>query len=184
MRVLLTKPDADPTSTTILVLPQLGGSTFETLAGERVDIGFVAEVRGEPLTEAVYAGANERNDEFVTAKELTADVRCLHKDLADYESGSKIGLKVDGKGDGYTLDDSEATRINRAEGLKEGDEVAIGPAVRPKTFFNAHGCAASIDGDTVRVTLDPGDRDRVERATGKTVKETMSFPLVGLEKTA
>lgn len=181
MRVLLTKPDAEPTSATILVLPQLGGSNFETLAGERVDFGFVAEVRGEPLTEAVYAGAKERDDD-TTAKELTDDVRWLHRALADYEPDSRIGLVIDPRNEGYILDDSEATRINRAEGLKEGDKVAIGPGMRPKTFFNAHGTAVSIEGDVVQVTLDPGDRDRVERGTGKTVKEPLVFPLAGLEK--
>lgn len=182
MRVLLIKPDAEPSSRSILVLPQLGGSDFETLAGERVDLGFVAEVPGEPLTEAVYAGAKERGDDDTTAKDLTDDVRWLHKALADYELGSKIGLNIDARGEGYLLDDSHATRINRAEGLKEGDEVAIGPAIRPKTFFNAHGRVVSIDGDMVQVHLDPGDRDRVERGTGKTAKETMSFPFAGLEK--
>jgi hypothetical protein len=184
MRVLLTKPGAGPTSATILVLPQLGGSTFETLAGERVEFGYLAEVRSESLTEAVYAGASERDDDLTTAKELTDDVRWLHKALADYEPGSKIGLKIDPRGQGYVLDDSEATRINRVRGLKEGDEVAIGPALRPKIFFNAHGRASSIDGDIVKVTLDPGDRDRIERATGKIVNETMSFPLAGLERIA
>ena len=64
------------------------------------------------------------------------------------------------------------------------DHVAVGPAVRPKTFFNTRGRVVSIEGDMAHVTLDPGDRDRVERATGKTVKETMSFPLEGLEKLA
>lgn len=184
MRALLTKPDAEPSAETVLVLPQLGGEDFETLAGERVGFGFVAEVPGEPLTEAVYAGTKKRDDDDTTAKDLTDDVRWLHKALADYELGSKMGLSIDPRGDGYLLDDSEATRINRTEGLEEGDEVAIGPAIRPKTFFNAHGRVVSIDGDTVQVQLDPGDRDRVERGTGKTAKEVMSFPLDGLEKVA
>lgn len=183
MRVLLTKTDADPGPATILVLPQLGGSSFETLAGERVDFGFAAEVTGEPLTEAMYAGAKERDDDLTSAKDLINDVRWLHKALADYEPGSKFGLKIGPKG-GYDLDDSEANRIDRAAGLGEGDDVAVGPTVRPKTFFNARGRVVSIEGDMVHVTLDPGDRDRVERATGKTVKETMSFPLEGLEKLA
>ena len=183
MRVLLTDPDAEPSSATVLVFSQVGGSSFETLAGESVDAGFVAEVDGDVLTDAVYSGARERDDEYVTPKNLTDDVRRIHRALADFQPGSKFGVKMNPGGDGYTLDDTEATQINRAEGLEVGDEVAVGPSVSPKTFFNAHGKAVSITGDTVEVALDPGDRDRVARATGKTVSETISFPLAGLEKT-
>lgn len=183
MRVLLTSTDADPTSDTILVLPQDGtGDNFETLTGDRFAAGFAAEADNALLTEAVNASARQRADEGVRAEGLAADVRWLHKALADCEPGSKIALKVE-RG-GYVLDDSQATRIDRAKGLRVGDRVAIGPAVaaRKKILVNAHGKALAIDGKQVEVEIDAGDRDRLERATGETVRETETFHIGFLEK--
>lgn len=54
---------------------------------------------------------------------MAKDLKWLDKALADFEVGSKLGLKV--KGSSYALDDSEAKRINRAEGLTKGRPRAI-----------------------------------------------------------
>jgi len=82
----------------------------------------------------------------------------------------------------YVLDDSEATRIDRAKGLKVGERVAIGPAAKPKVLVNAHGTAIAIDGKKVEVEIDAGDRDRLERATGEAVRESETFHIGFLEK--
>ena len=182
MRVLLTEPGAHPIAATILVVPQVGGSAFETLSGRRQATGVVAEADNETLVKALSAGLGERDDYAVSAEKMRGDLRWIHKELADYEPGSKIGLGVDPKGRGYVLDGSEAVRINRAEGLAEGDAVAIGPKARPKALFNARGRVISINGAEVEVQVDPGDRDRIERATGKTVDERMTFHILLIER--
>jgi len=58
----------------------------------------------------------------------------------------------------------------------------VGPTISPRTFLNARGRVVSIKGDKVQVELDAGDRDRIERATGKPERETIPFPLVCVEK--
>jgi hypothetical protein len=183
MRVLLTSTDATPTAHTILVLPQDGdGDSFETLSGESVEAGFVTEAENELLTEAVNGSARERAKQGINAKALAADIRWLHNKLAECEHGSKLGLILE-RG-GYVLDDSEATRIDRAKGLKEGDRIAVGPAAKSNTLINAHGMVIAIDGKQVEVEIDAGDRDRLERATGMTVRESETFHIGFLEKLA
>ncbi len=180
MRVLLKEGADAATSDSILVLPQLTGSTLETLAGDPVAKGLVAEVDSRSVTAALNAGARSRKDEFVTAKNLQKDVRWLSKAIADYEIGAKIGLTPTARG--FALDVSEANRINRAEGLAPDDKIAVGPNVSPKAWMNAHGRVLSINGGRVEVELDPGDRDRLQRATGKEITERTSLPLTCVEK--
>lgn len=181
MRVLLKEGATGATSDSILVLPQSMGATLETLAGDGVPKGLLAEADERVVVSAVNAAARSRRDEFVTAKDLMKDVRWLHKATGEYEVGSKIGLKPTPRG--YTLDTSEASRIDRSEGLAKGDSIAVGPNISPKAWMNAHGQVLSIDGDRVTVELDPGDRDRIQRATGKdNVPERPKLPRACVEK--
>jgi hypothetical protein len=182
MRVLLKEGAHAATSDSILVPPQLRGSTLETLSGDPVSKGVLTEIDGKALTSALEAAAQARADEFISVKALLNEVRSLAKGLADYELGSKIGLKPTPRG--FALDDSEARRINRAEGLTKGDTIAIGPTITPRTLMNARGRVVSIKGDKVTVELDAGDRDRFERATGKQIAEREEFPLLCVEKVA
>jgi hypothetical protein len=182
MKVLLKDGAHAATSETILIPPLVRGSTLETLSGDPVSKGVVTEIGGKALTSALDAAAQARADEFISAKALLNEVRSLAKGLADYELGSKIGLKPTPRG--FALDDSEASRINRAEGLAAGDAIAIGPTITPRALMNARGRVVSIKGDKVTVELDAGDRDRFERATGKQVAEREEFPLLCVEKVA
>jgi len=180
MRVLLKEGAESATSDSILVLPQLTGSTLETLAGDEVPKGLAAEVDEKAVVSAVNTAARARSDEYVGAKDLMRDVRWLHKALGEYQDGSKIGLTPTPRG--FTLDDSEATRIDRAANLAEGDTIAVGPSIKPKTYLNARGKVASVTRDKVEVVLDPGDRDRLARATAKPIAERLHLPRACVEK--
>lgn len=181
MRVLLKEGTDSATSDSILVLPQgLSGSTLETLAGDPVAKGLVADVDSRSVTSALNAAARSRRDEFISAKDLQKDVRWLSKAIGEYEIGARIGLTPTERG--FTLDVSEATRINRAEGLAVDDEIAVGPNISPKAWMNVHGRVVSINGGRVKVLLDPGDRDRLQRSTGKEIPEQTTVPLDCVEK--
>ncbi len=180
MKVLLREGAKKATATTILILPRLGGSTLETLAGKAVPHGIVAEADDKAVLDAV--NACNRTDEFITGRELYKAATWMYKALGEYEDGSKIGLRVTGRGN--ALNDSEAKRVNRTEGLAKGDTVAVGPTISPGTYMNARGRVVAVKGDKVQVELDAGDRDRLERATGKPQRKTVPFPLVCVEKVA
>jgi hypothetical protein len=180
MRVLLKEGATKATETTILVLPQLDGAEFETLSGKKVPRGIVAEADPKEVTAAVGIGAKKRGNPYVTAKELFKDLRWLNKALAAYEEGSPIGLKT--QGGTYVLDESEAKFIDRAEGLAEGDAVAVGPTIKPRSLTNIHGKVISIKGDKVTIEVDAGDRDSFERAVGKDLTEQITIPLGCAEK--
>jgi hypothetical protein len=180
MRVLLKEGAEKATAATILVLPQLEGSAFETLSGEDVPRGVVAAADEKTLSAAIKAGVEKRGNDYVDTKALVKGIQWMDKALADYEQSSKIGLDVSKRG--YALEDSEATPINRAEGLTEGDTVAIVPRISPKALMNARGRFLSIDGDKVEIELEAGDRDRFQRATGKRAAEHMTFYVGYLEK--
>jgi hypothetical protein len=149
MKVLLKEGADAATSETVLVLPQVSGDTLETLSGDSVPKGIVTEAGEKAITAALNVALAARKDEFISAKDLQKDLIWLNKVLADYELGSKIGLKASPSR--FTLDDSEATWINRAEGLAPGDRIAVGPSVSPKTAMNAHGQVLSISRDKVLV---------------------------------
>jgi len=183
MKVLLKEGAAEPTPATILVPSSRGEVTFETLIGETIPTtkkGVIAESSEGPIIDAVNAAAVERDDRLVSGKSLAAHLRHLNKGLRDYEVGSKIGLQeTNGR---VLFDDSEAKRVNRAEGLARGDQIAIGPAIRPKAYMNARGEVVSVGGGKVEVDLDPGDRDRIERERGKPIAERQSIPVSCVEK--
>jgi hypothetical protein len=180
MRVLLKEGADTATADSILVLPQVTRAMLETLSGEAVAKGVVAEVNSATLSSALRAGAVARQDQFVTAKVLQEDVRWLTRALARYEVGSKISLKTTSRG--FALDDSEATQVDRAAGLSERDTIAVGPLISPKTFLNARAEVVSVDGDKVQVQWAAGDRDRIQRATGKELAERTTIPLACVEK--
>ena len=183
MKVLLKDGAEEATATSVLIVPRRIDDAFETLSGEAVPHGFVAEADEGPLRAAINAGARERGDQFLTAKDLQKETQWMSKALAELEVGSKIGLTDKGGGT-LTLDVSEAKKINRAEGLAVGDLVAIGPWISPKAIMNARGRVVSIEGDTVDIALDAGDRDRYERATGKPLSRQTTFHISTIEKVA
>jgi hypothetical protein len=178
MKVLLKEGAKKATATTILILPRLDGKTLETLAGKAVPHGIVAEADDKAVLDAV--NACDRTEQFISGRDLYKAARWMYKALGEYENGSKMSLEQTDRGN--TLDDSEAKRINRVEGLTKGDTIAVGPTISPRTFLNARGRVVSIKGDKVEVKLDAGDRDRIERATGNLERETIPFPLVCVEK--
>jgi hypothetical protein len=183
MKVLLKEGADTPTPATILVPSSRGEAAFETLIGETlpsIGKGVIAEFDEPAVIAAVNEAAAERDDEFVTAKDLARHLRHLNKGFGDYEIGSKIGLQeTDGR---VLFDDSGARRVNRAEGLAKGDLIAVGPSVRPKAYMNARGTIDSIGGGTVEIILDAGDRDRIERDRGKRVAERLTMPVGCAEK--
>ncbi len=180
MRVLLKEDAEKATAASILVLPQEIETTFETLSGEAVpDGGIVAEADYSTVALAVNTGAKDRA-QTITPKKLLKQVEWIARALSPYEVGSKIGLHI--VGDGWALDASKAKRIDRAEGLSEGDTIAVGPTISPRRFMNARGRVISINDESVLVELEAGDRDRIHRATGKEQAKCVSFPLVCVEK--
>jgi hypothetical protein len=100
--------------------------------------------------------------------------------LSAYEVGSRIGLHIIGRG--WALDTSGARRIDRAEGLAEGDRIAVGPTIESQTLINARGRVISLNDEAVWAELDPGDRDRIERATARKQPRCLSLPRVCVEK--
>jgi hypothetical protein len=176
MRVLLKEGATKATKTTILVLPQLAGDEFETLSGKKASRGIVAEADPKEVVKAVGAAVKQREDPYLNSKDLLKDLRWLNKALAEYEAGSRIGLKT--KGGSYVLDESEAKFID----LAEGDVVAVGPTIKPRSLTNIHGKVVSIKGDQVTIEVDAGDRDRFERAVGKDLTEQITIPLGCAEK--
>jgi len=184
MRVLLKDAAAKPNAENILVTPLRTVASLETLSGETAPHGFLAEVVNGTVVEAIEAGAKQRAGEFgFSIREMVKDLRDLADALVEFELGSKFSIKV--TGDSWALDESEATRIDRAEGLTREDRVVIGASVTPKTYMNARGRVESIrPGNTVEVELDAGDRDRIERATGESVPRLIKFPYACIEKDA
>ena len=153
----------------------MAGDEFETLSGKKASRGIVAEADPKEVVTAVGAAVKQREDPYLNSKDLLKDLRWLNKALASYEAGSRIGLKT--KGGSYVLDESEAKFIDRAEGLAEGDAVAVGPTITPRSLTNIHGKVVSIKGDKVTIEVDPGDRDRFERSVGKDLTEQITIPL-------
>ena len=181
MKVLLKEGADEATAASVLIMPRLSDDALETLSGEMIPYGIVAEADEAALVDALNAGARARGHHLLTARALRKETQWMSKALAGYEVGSKIGLRVKGTG-ALSLDDSEAKLINRAEGLTKGDLVAIGPTISPRTLMNARGRVLAIQGDRVGVELDAGDCDRYERATGKQLAQRTTFPLNTIEK--
>jgi hypothetical protein len=186
MKVLLKEGADRPTPATILVLLVQSlreEVAFETLIGEtipRTRKGVVAESPEGPVVDAVNVAAKERDNPNVTPRDLIGSLRHLNKRLHDYEVSSKIGLK-EAKGR-VVFDDSDAKRVDRAGGLARGDQIAIGPSIRPKAYMNARGTVVSVGDGKVEVDLDPGDHDRVERERGRPIAKRQIVPVSCVEK--
>ena len=164
MRVLLKEGAVNATPATILILPIGGGGLFETLSGERVSQGVVAEANPKVVVASAASAAKERDNPFLTSKDLLMDLTWLDKELADYELGSRVATTF--SGGTYVLDVSPATQVEFAEWPAVGDAIAIAPPIALRGLINARGHVVSVDNKWVEVTVAPGDRDRIERGTG------------------
>jgi hypothetical protein len=183
MKVLLKEGASTPTPANILIPSLSEDATFETLIGETIpsaDKGVIAEFDEASVIEAVNEAAGERDDAILTPKELVSHLRHLNKGFGNYEVGSKIGLQ--GTKGQVLYDNSEAVLVDRAKGLTKGDQIAVGPSIRPKAYMNARGTVVSVGGGKVEIDIDPGDRDRVERDRGKRVAERLTMPVACVEK--
>jgi hypothetical protein len=63
--------------------------------------------------------------------------------------------------------------------LKEG--AAAAPS-SPRAFMNAQARVLAVKGRRVEIELDAGDRDRIQRATGKEAARRPTVPLECVEK--
>lgn len=182
MKVLLKQGAEAATPATILLPAVLRNAAFESLIGEAIAFGekaILADADEPSVLAAVNEATRERED-GVTAKQLAGHLRHLNKALADYETGSKIGLQDADEGVGFEV--SEARRVNRAKELAKNDLVVAGPSIRPLPYMNARGKVVSIGGGNVEVELDPGDRDRIERARGRRIAACLTMPVSCVEK--
>lgn len=180
MWVLLKEGARTATLNSILVAPRVGRCTLETLRGKPVAKGIVARIDERAVTTAVERAASVRREESVSSEEMLRDLRKLHSALGDYKVGSKIGLQPS-RG-ALTLDVSEATAIDRAADLAIGDTIAIGPAISPLAWMSARGRVLWFEAAGVIVELDPGDRNRLERALGREVSQQPTIPFESVEK--
>jgi hypothetical protein len=181
MRVLLKEGAERATAASILVLPKEVETTFVTLSGEGVPRGgIVAEADYWIVVDAVNTAAKGRAAQTITAKKLLKQVKWMNRALCPYETGSKIGLHI--LSHGWTLDVSEAKPINRTEGFSEGDTIVVGPAISSMKLMNARGRVVSINSESALIELEAGDRERIERATGRRLPKHTSFSLVSVEK--
>jgi hypothetical protein len=98
MKALLKGGADKATAATVLILPQRINDALETLAGEAVSHGVVAEADEAALIDALNAAAKERADQFLTAKDLRKETQWMSKALSEFEVGSQIGLNVKGGG--------------------------------------------------------------------------------------
>jgi hypothetical protein len=183
MRVLLKDGAEKATAATIIVIPQEIETTFVTLAGEAVpEGGIVSEADYSTVALAVDTGAKHHSTQTATSNELFEQAVWMARILSAYEVGSRIGLHIIGRG--WALDTLEAKRIDRAEGLAEGDRIAVGPTIDSQMLVNARGRVISFNDEAVWTELDAGDRDRIERATARTQPKCLSLPRVCVEKVA
>jgi hypothetical protein len=179
MRVLLKEGATEATGATILVLPVCSAGMFETLAGERVPQGTVAEADPKVVVASASSAAKERGNPFVTSKDLLMDLTWLDKELGDYEEGARVSAQF--SGGAYVLGADQRKKVECAEELAEGDAVAISPL---NGLINARGHVVSVAGKWVEVEVDPGDRDRFESRTGLLLGEPVTVSFTSVEKLA
>ena len=117
---------------------------------------------------------------YLERKDVLRDIRFITRAVMDVPEGTEVGVKPSGR-NGVALDIPQTARKDRAEGIKKGSKVAVGPNIAPKTLMNAHGVVDSINGKSAMVTFDEGDIDRLNRATGRTHPLTMKMPKATLE---
>lgn len=179
MRVLLKEGATEATDATILVLPVCSGGVFETLSGERVSQGIVAEADPKVVVASASSAVKERGNPFVTSKDLLLDLTWLDKELAEYDEGTRVGPQF--SGGAYVLGVSQRKPVECAEELAEGDAVSISPL---NGLINARGHVVSVDGKWVGVEVDPGDRDRFQSRTGLLLGEPVTVSFTCVEKVA
>jgi molybdopterin converting factor small subunit len=179
MRVLLKEGATEATAATILVLPVCSAGMFETLSGERVPQGIVADADPKVVVASASIGAEERGNPFVTSKDLLMDLTWLDKELADFEEGAKVCAQF--SGGAYVLCASKRTPVESAEELAEGDAIAIFPV---NGLINARGTVVSVDGKWMEVEIDPGDRKRFEGRTSLVLGKRVTVSFTSVEKMA
>lgn len=178
MRVLLREGAERPSAESIVIFPHEIETSPVTLCGEAARGGIVAEADTSPL-EIVNRLITRCGPQADEPEKLIWEVTWMAKALGPYEVGSRIGIHL--FANGWSLDTSEATPIDRAPGLAEGDAISIGPP-QEDAFVNARGTVASLAGELVWVELDAGDRERIERTVIKRLPRRMSFPRLCVER--
>jgi hypothetical protein len=179
MKVLLTEGTEEASAASILVIPQVPETTFETLSGKAQDRGIVAEAHYAAVMKAVNTAVWERAVPRITSEGLLKEAEWMARALDTYEVGSRILLGVTDRG--WYFDASQAKRVDRAVGLAEGDVIAVGPSAS-REWLNARGRVVSIGPEQVHVELQAGDRERIERATCKKLPERTVFSRFLVEK--
>lgn len=149
--------------------------------GKEHGVAEVAEVPDGEVRRAIAAGAKKQK--YASAAEIEKDMKWIARAAGDYENGTEANFKA--KGRSFTIVFDESGRIDRAEGLAEGDVVAVGPTISPKSLLNAHGLVVSVNGTKCKVELDEGDLDRINRAsTGRKFANPVNLPKSVVEKVA
>jgi hypothetical protein len=180
MRVLLKEGAKEATAMSVLVVPQHAEATLVTLCGVVELHGIVGEADRAAVGKAIAAAIAHRPGDR-SAETLLEEAEWMARALGPYEVGSRIGLRFLSRG--WALDTSQAATIDRAPGLAEGEEIAVGPPVA-EAFVNARGRVVSIRGDGVQVELDAGDRERIERSTISKLPAVTTFPRHCAERVA
>lgn len=103
MRVLLKEGAAEATAATILVFLRPTGATLETLSGESVTRGILAEADPKVVGAAASSATEERE---LRPNDLLKELEWLDTFLAGHDLGAKIELEV--SDDGYMLDEIES----------------------------------------------------------------------------
>ena len=165
----------------ILTLPVLDDNFIAVKLGEKGERKIEGKATVAEATDAevnAQLRASQRGKEEL--KDTRRDLKWLNKALIDTEVGTEIGMTYTGSG--IKLDVPKGSRPNRAEGLKPGDKIAVGPNIRPKAWMNARGEVVEINGKRAACKIDAGDRDRIHRSTGKAVSEIAKLPIGSVEK--
>ena len=179
MRILLREGAEHAGAASILVLPQEGETTFETLSGQAERQGIVTEFERLLVGRAIGAAFTGRGRPSRSAQTLFEWTEWMARALGPYETGSRIGLRFLRRG--CALDTSQAEQIDRAPGLAEGQQITLGPPIS-ETYMNARGRVVSLRGERVEVELDAGDRERIERSTIRPLPSPMTFPRLCVER--
>jgi antitoxin (DNA-binding transcriptional repressor) of toxin-antitoxin stability system len=168
---------------TVLTLPFTMQDTppgsFERIDGNgAVAKGVVSSMDDAVLARLILRAAG-REDAFATQRDMTKDLRFIHRALIDIEEGAEVGIETRGSKIALLIPQDARPK---PETLAVGDRFAINATVRPKVLLNAHGTVEGIKGDKATIALDEGDRQRLIRATGKDYPATMAAPMSILDK--
>jgi len=141
--------------------------------------GIVSNMDDAKVT-ALTRDAAGRIDSIATPRQLKNDLRFIHRALIDVADGAEVGIEY--ARHKYRLLIPPEARAAR-EPLAVGDRCAMNANVQPKELLNTHGTVESIDGAKATVKIDEGDRQRLNRATGKSYPATFKVTLTRLDKT-